>query len=54
LQPQSRLELVRYVSGEFARATEAVATGKRAFGSKWAQPLDEKVLQQLVASNGPA
>src|SRR3989442_12958731 len=54
LQPQSRLELVRYVSGEFARALKPLPTGKKGFRIKVGQPLDEKVLQQLVASNGPA
>src|SRR6267143_2526010 len=54
LQPQSRLELVRYVSGEFARALKPLPTGKKGVRIKVGQPLDEKVLQQLVASNGPA
>src|SRR5207253_1319236 len=49
LQPQSRLELVRYVSGEFARALKPLPTGKKGFRIKVGQPLDEKVLQQLVA-----
>lgn len=54
LQPQSRLEIVRYVSGEFARAVKPLPAGKKGFRIKVGQPLDEKVLQQLVASNGPA
>ncbi len=54
LQPQSRLEIVRYVSGEFARAVKPLPAGKKGFRIKVGQPLDEKVLQQLVASNGSA
>jgi hypothetical protein len=54
LQPFSRLEIVRYVSGEFAKALKPLPAGKKGFRMKAGEPMDEKVLHQAVASNGPA
>jgi sulfur carrier protein ThiS len=54
LQPESRLALVRYVSGEFARAVEPLPGGKKPFRIKVGQALDEKALRQAVSLNGPA
>ena len=54
LQPESRLELVRYVSGEFARAVKPLPAGKKGFRIKAGEPVDEKVLHQAVANSGPA
>lgn len=54
LQPESRLELVRHISGEFARAVKPLPAGKKGFRIKVGQALDESALHQAVASNGPA
>ncbi len=54
MQPESRLEIVRYVSGEFARAVRPLPTGKNGFRIKVGEPLDEKLLHDVVARNGPA
>src|SRR5712691_5419149 len=52
LQPQSRLEIVRYVSGEFARALKPLPTGKKGFRIKAGEAVDEKALRQAVANSG--
>lgn len=54
LQPQSRLDLVRYISGEFARAVKPLPAGKKGFHIKAGEPLDEKALRQALANNGSA
>lgn len=54
LQPQSRLDLVRYVSGEFARAVKPLPGGKKGFRIKAGEPFDEKALRQALANNGSA
>ncbi len=54
LQPESRLELVRYVSGEFARAVKPLPAGKKGFRIKAGEPVDEKALHQAIANSGPA
>ncbi len=54
LQPQSRLELVRYVSGEFAKALKPLPTGRKGFRIKVGEALDENALRQAVANSGPA
>lgn len=54
LQPESRLAIVRYVSGEFARALKPLPAGRKGFHFLAGQPLDEKVLRQTVANSGPA
>jgi hypothetical protein len=52
LRPESRLDLVRYISGEFVRAVRALPAGKKAFRIKAGRPVDENALRQAVASNG--
>ncbi|HEX2711808.1 MAG TPA: hypothetical protein VHM88_06235, partial [Candidatus Acidoferrales bacterium] len=54
LKPESRLQLVRYVSGEFAKALKPLPAGKKGFRLKVGQPVDEQALHQAVANNGPA
>jgi len=54
LQPESRLEIVRYVSGEFARALKPLPAGKKGFHIKAGEAVDEKALRQAVANSGPA
>jgi len=54
LRPESRINLVRYVSGEFARAVKALPAGKKPFRIKVGQPIDENALRQAIANNGSA
>ncbi len=54
LQPESRLQLVRFVSGEFAKALKPLPAGRKGFRVKVGQPLDERALHQAVANYGPA
>src|SRR6202140_1428479 len=54
LQPESRLELVRFVSGEFARVVQPIPAGKKGFHMKAGVPLDERELRQALGSSGSA
>ena len=54
LQPMSRLALVRYVDGEFARVVEPIPAGKKGFHLKAGVPLDEKELRQALGNLGAA
>ena len=54
LQPTSRLALVRYVDGEFARVVEPIPAGKKGFHLKAGVPVDEKELRQAVVTMGAA
>jgi len=54
LQPMSRLALVRYVYGEFARAVRPLPTLKKGFRFKADKPLDEQALQRAVAQGSAA
>ncbi len=54
LQPMSRLEIVRYVSGEFARAKRVLPSGKKGYRWKVDEPVDERQLNQLAANHGAA
>ena len=54
LQPQSRVDLIRYVSGEFARAVKPLPGGKKGYRIKVGGPVDEKELHQTVARYGSA
>jgi hypothetical protein len=54
LQPESRLTLVRFVSGEFARVVRPIPAGKKGFHMKAGAPLDEKELRQALGSSGSA
>jgi hypothetical protein len=50
LQPESRLALVRFVSGEFARVVSPIPGGKNGFHLKAGAPLDEKQLRLALGS----
>ena len=54
LQPTSRLTLIRYVHGEFARVVQPIPAGKKGFHLKAGAPIDEKALRMAVASSGAA
>ncbi|HYL09276.1 MAG TPA: hypothetical protein VEU31_00940, partial [Candidatus Acidoferrales bacterium] len=54
LTPESRLTLIRFVSGEFARAVRALPAGKQGFYVKAGQPLNEELLHRAVATHGAA
>lgn len=54
LQPTSRLTLVRYVDGEFARVVKPIPAGKNGFHLKAGAPLDEKALRMALAAHGSA
>src|SRR3984957_19419237 len=48
LQPQSRLEIVRYVSGEFAKVLKPIPAGKKGFKVEVGKKLDEKELKRAL------
>lgn len=52
LQPKSRLELIRYVNGEFARAVKPLPGGKKGYRHPAGQPLDEQALRNAVGVGG--
>lgn len=54
LQPRSRLELIRYVMGEFARAVNPLPAGKKGFRHEAGKPLDEQALRRATGSYGTA
>ena len=54
LQESSKLELIRYVSGEFARAVKPLPAGKEGFIVRIGQPLDANMLDRQVATHGAA
>lgn len=54
LQEQSKLDLIRYVSGEFAKATKPLPGGKDGFLVYVGQPLMTDQLERAVASHGAA
>ncbi len=54
LRPESQLELVRYVSGEFAKALRPLPAGKEGFLLRAGLPLDEQLLDRAVATHGAA
>jgi hypothetical protein len=54
LQPQSRLEIVRYVSGEFAKVLKPIPAGKKGFKVEVGKKLDDHELQSAVRSHGLA
>jgi len=54
LQDSSKLELIRYVSGEFARAIKPLPAGKEGFIVHIGQPLDANMLDRQVATHGAA
>lgn len=54
LQDSSRLTLIRYVSGEFARAIKPLPAGKEGFIVHIGTPLDTDMLDRQVATHGAA
>lgn len=52
LTEQSRLLIIRYVSGEFAHMVTSVPAGKKGFRFKAGEPLDRAELQKEIRLNG--
>jgi hypothetical protein len=52
LDPFERLDLVRYVDGEFAHARTSLPPGKDGFILRAGKPLDEQLLQRALAIRG--
>src|SRR5579862_1367817 len=54
LTEESRLEILRYVSGEFARMVTSLPAGKKGFHLKAGEPLDSSEVQRAILSSGAA
>jgi hypothetical protein len=54
LQDQSKLDLIRYVSGEFAKATKPLPAGKDGFLFYVGKPISAELLNSAVATHGAA
>jgi len=54
LQEHSKLDLIRYVSGEFAKATRNLPAGKEGFLLYADKPLSPELLERAVATHGAA
>src|SRR5258708_3044311 len=54
LQETSKLTLIRFVSGEFAKAVKPVPAGKEGFHVTVGKPLQTETLDRAVATHGPA
>src|SRR5260370_14756103 len=54
LQETSKLSLIRFVSGEFAKAVKPLPAGKEGFHVTVGKPLQTELLDRAVASHGPA
>jgi hypothetical protein len=54
LQEHSKLDLIRYVSGEFAKATRNLPAGKEGFLVYADKPLSPELLERAVATHGAA
>src|SRR5258708_26771036 len=54
LQDRSKLDLIRYVSGEFAKAIKPLPAGKEGFHATAGKPLEAEQLDRAVATHGPA
>jgi len=54
LQETSKLDLIRYVSGEFAKATKSLPAGKEGFLQYAGKPLNQELLDRAVATHGAA
>jgi hypothetical protein len=54
LQEYSKLQLIRYVSGEFAKATRNLPAGKDGFLHYVGKPLSQEQLDRAVATHGTA
>lgn len=54
LQESSKLELIRYVSGEFAKATKSLPAGKEGFIVYVGKPIASEQLDRALATHGAA
>jgi len=54
LQESSKLDLIRYVSGEFAKAAKSLPAGKEGFLLYAGKPLNQELLDRAVATHGAA
>jgi hypothetical protein len=54
LSEESKLSLIRYVSGEFAKAVKPLPAGKEGFLLIIGKPLNQEVLDRAVATHGAA
>ena len=54
LQETSKLDLIRYVSGEFAKAAKSLPAGKEGFLQYAGKPLNQELLERAVATRGAA
>src|SRR5271170_6031478 len=54
LQESSKLELVRFVSGEFAKATKSLPAGKDGLIVYVGKPFEAELLERAVATHGAA
>jgi hypothetical protein len=54
LQDKSKLDLIRFVSGEFAKATKSLPAGKEGFLVYVGKPLSIELLNRAVATHGAA
>lgn len=54
LKPQSRIEIIRYVSGEFAKAVKPLPGGKKGLKIPVGKAVNEKELQQALRAGGIA
>jgi len=54
LQPESRLELIRYVKFEFARAVSPIPAGKNGYRQAVDKPFDEQAVRRATGMGGTA
>ena len=54
LRPQSRVEIIRYVSGEFAKVVKPLPAGKKGYKVPVGKPIDDKNLQTALRFQGIA
>src|SRR5262249_27827228 len=54
LKESSKLDLIRYVSGEFAKAAKSLPAGKEGFLQYVDKPLNQELLDRAVATHGAA
>src|SRR5499425_832077 len=54
LQEESKLALIRFVSGEFAKASKSLPAGKEGFQFFAEKPLNSEILDRAVATHGAA
>ncbi len=54
LQASSRMEIIRFVDGEFAVASKSLPGAKKGFHTSVGKPIDEHALAQALANTGTA